>query len=473
MEESNMSNSATVSSRSRIMKLLDDNSFVEIGSYVTARSTDFNMKAQETPGDGVVTGYGTIEGILVYVYSQDSTVLGGAIGEMHAKKITAMYDMAERMGAPVIGLLDSAGLRLQEASDALGAFGSIYQAQAKASGVVPQITAVFGNCGGGLAVASAMSDFVFMEKDAKMFVNSPNALEGSDEAKLDNTTAEFQTEAGNVDFCGTNEEIFENIRDLISAIPSNNEEDTPCEDCEDDINRLTEELASCDDMEKMLEAISDDGFVLEPGKEYGKGMITAFIRLNGATVGCVANRESLVCPRGMRKAADFVTFCDAFNIPLLVLADVEGFSRKSAEAEKSIAKAAAKLTAAFAGADVPKVTLITRKAYGSAGVVMNSKAIGADIVYAWPEAEVGAMAADAAVKIIYADELQKEEKKAEFLKEKTEEYKKLAGSAEAAARRGYVDDIIKAEETRKRVIAAFEMLFSKSADRPSRKHGTI
>ena len=271
MEESNMSNSATVSSRSRIMKLLDDNSFVEIGSYVTARSTDFNMKAQETPGDGVVTGYGTIEGILVYVYSQDSTVLGGAIGEMHAKKITAMYDMAERMGAPVIGLLDSAGLRLQEASDALGAFGSIYQAQAKASGVVPQITAVFGNCGGGLAVASAMSDFVFMEKDAKMFVNSPNALEGSDEAKLDNTTAEFQTEAGNVDFCGTEEEIFENIRDLISAIPSNNEEDTPCEDCEDDINRLTEELASCDDMEKMLEAISDDGFVLEPGKEYGKG----------------------------------------------------------------------------------------------------------------------------------------------------------------------------------------------------------
>ena len=260
---------------------------------------------------------------------------------------------------------------------------------------------------------------------------------------------------------------------MISLIPSNNEEDTPCEDCEDDINRLTEELASCDDMEKMLEAISDDGFVLEPGKEYGKGMITAFIRLNGATVGCVANRESLVCPRGMRKAADFVTFCDAFNIPLLVLADVEGFSRKSAEAEKSIAKAAAKLTAAFAGADVPKVTIITGKAYGSAGVVMNSIAIGADIVYAWPEAEVGAMAADAAVKIIYADELQKEEKKAEFLKEKTEEYKKLAGSAEAAARRGYVDDIIKAEETRKRVIAAFEMLFSKSADRPSRKHGTI
>ena len=206
-----MSNSATVSSRSRIMKLLDDNSFVEIGSYVTARSTDFNMKAQETPGDGVVTGYGTIEGILVYVYSQDSTVLGGAIGEMHAKKITAMYDMAERMGAPVIGLLDSAGLRLQEASDALGAFGSIYQAQAKASGVVPQITAVFGNCGGGLAVASAMSDFVFMEKDAKMFVNSPNALEGSDEAKLDNTTAEFQTEAGNVDFCGTEEEIFSTV----------------------------------------------------------------------------------------------------------------------------------------------------------------------------------------------------------------------------------------------------------------------
>ena len=473
MEESNMSNSASVSSRSRIIKLLDDNSFVEIGSYVTARSTDFNMKAQETPGDGVVTGYGTIEGILVYVYSQDSTVLGGAIGEMHAKKIVNMYDMAERMGAPVIGLLDSAGLRLQEASDALGAFGKIYQAQAKASGVVPQITAVFGNCGGGLAVASAMSDFVFMEKDAKMFVNSPNALEGSDEAKLDNAAAAFQTEAGNVDFCGTEDEIFENLRTLIAAIPSNNEEDTPCEDCEDDINRLTEEIASAEDAEKMLEEISDDGFVLEPGRDYGKGMITAFIRLNGATVGCIANREELICPRGMRKAADFVNFCDAFNIPLLVLANVDGFSRKSAEVEKSIAKGAAKLTAAFASADVPKVTVVTKKAFGSAGVVMNSKAIGADIVYAWPEAQIGAMDAAAAVKIIYADELQKEEKKAEFLKDKTEEYKKLAVSAEAAARRGYVDDIIKADETRKRVIAAFEMLFSKSADRPMKKHGTI
>ncbi len=468
-----MSNSASVSSRSRIIKLLDDNSFVEIGSYVTARSTDFNLKAQETPGDGVVTGYGTIDGILVYVYSQDSAVLGGAIGEMHAKKIVNMYDMAERMGAPVIGLLDSAGLRLQEASDALGAFGKIYQAQAKASGVIPQIAAVFGNCGGGLAVASAMADFVFMEKDAKMFVNSPNALEGSDESKLNNAAAEFQTEAGNVDFCGTEEELLEKIRCLISVIPSNNEEDTPCDDCEDDINRLNAELASCEDAGKMIAEISDDGFVLEPGKDYGKGMITAFIRLNGATVGCVANAETLVCPRGLRKAAEFVNFCDAFNIPLLVLANVEGFSRKSAEVEKSIAKAAAKLTAAFAGADVPKVTVVTKKAFGSASVVMNSKAIGADIVYAWKDAVIGAMDADAAVKIIYADELEKEEKKTEFLKEKTEEYKKLAVSAEAAARRGYVDDIIDADETRKRVIAAFEMLFSKSADRPSRKHGTI
>ena len=487
MEDSKISNSAQTSSCKRIQALLDENSFVEVGAYITARSTSFNMTAQETAADGVVTGYGTIEGSLVYVYSQDASVMGGSMGEMHAKKISNIYRMAMKMGAPVIGLLDCSGLRLQEATDALDAFGQMYLNQTLASGVIPQICGIFGGCGGGMAVSSAIADFVFMEKDAKLFVNAPNALAGNDEAKCDTSAAAFQSgEAGLVDAAGTEEEVLEQIRALVSILPANNEDDMSYGECQDDLNRVCEGLEGfAGDTAGALAEISDDSFFMEFKKEYDPSMVTGFIRLNGTTVGCVANRsqvpgedgeakelEAVLSARGCEKAADFVSFCDAFGIPVLTLVNVKGY-KKSACTEKKIAKAAGRLTYAFANAGVPKVTVVIGEAFGSAYVTMNSKSIGADIVYAWPQAKIGMMDAQSAVKIMYADEIGASENAGALIAEKAAEYEKLQSSAEAAAKRGYVDDIIKAAETRKRVIAAFEMLFTKREGRPSKKHGTV
>ena len=291
-----MSNSAQTSASSRIAALLDENSFVEVGAYITARNTDFNMTEQETPADGVVTGYGTIGGCLVYVYSQDASVLGGSMGEMHAKKICSIYSMAMKMGAPVIGLVDCAGLRLQEATDALDGFGKLYLSQAMASGVIPQIMAVFGTCGGGMAVAAGMADFTFMEeKSAQLFVNAPNALEGNYKAKCDTAAAAFQSkETGAVDFTGDEASILAQIRTLVSILPANNEEDFSEADCQDDLNRMCTGIEGvAGDPVQALSMISDNHFVMEIKKAYEPSMVTALIRINGVTVGCVANRTEL------------------------------------------------------------------------------------------------------------------------------------------------------------------------------------
>ena len=398
-----MSYNATGNSASRrIAAMLDEGSFVEIGGAVTARSTDFNLQAKETPSDGVITGYGVIDGNLVYVYSQDATVLNGAVGEMHAKKIANIYDMAMKMGAPVIGLVDCAGLRLQEATDALEAFGSLYFKQAMASGVIPQITAIFGMCGGGLAVVPGLTDFTFMEsKNAKLFVNSPNALEGNEISKCDTSTAEYQSKtAGLVDGIGTEEEILDQIRSLICMIPANNEDDLSYEECLDDLNRVCADLENAaEDTGIALATISDSNIFFETKKEYAKEMVTGFIRLNGMTVGAIANRskiydaegnaesfEKVLTADGCKKAADFINFCDAFSIPVLTLTNVTGFEATK-EAEKEMAKSVAKLTYAFANATVPKVNVIVGQAYGSAYIAMNSKSLGADMVYAWSDAE--------------------------------------------------------------------------------------
>ena len=481
-----MSNSAQTSASSRIAALLDENSFVEVGAYITARNTDFNMTEQETPADGVVTGYGTIGGCLVYVYSQDASVLGGSMGEMHAKKICSIYSMAMKMGAPVIGLVDCAGLRLQEATDALDGFGKLYLSQAMASGVIPQIMAGFGTCG--MAVAAGMADFTFMEeKSAQLFVNAPNALEGNYKAKCDTAAAAFQSkETGAVDFTGDEASILAQIRTLVSILPANNEEDFSEADCQDDLNRM------CTGIEgvaggpvQALSMISDNHFVMEIKKAYEPSMVTALIRINGVTVGCVANRtelyedgnktedfESVLSGKGCGKAAEFINFCDAFSIPVLTIANVNGY-KASLCSEKSIAKAAARLTYAYANATVPKVTVVTGKALGSAGLTMGSKSLGSDLVYAWPNAVIGTMEPDEAVKIMYAKEIEASDDAVALINEKAAEYAKAQSGAMAAARRGYVDDIIKAEETRQRVIAAFEMLFTKREDRPSKKHGTV
>ena len=479
-----MGNTATEhAASSRIMTLLDAGSFVEIGGAVTARNTDFNLQEQKTPSDGVITGYGVIDGNLVYVYSQDAAVLNGAVGEMHAKKIANLYDMAMKMGAPVIGLVDCAGLRLQEATDALEAFGSLYRKQAMASGVIPQITAVFGSCGGGLSLIPALTDFTFMEKDkGKIFVNSPNAILGNTVEKCDTSSAGFQSEnTGLIDGIGTEEEILGNIRTLICMLPCNNEEDVSYEECTDDLNRACENMeGAAADGAVALAEISDSGIFFETKKEFAKDMVTGFIRLNGMTVGAVANRwkifdeeasvaaefDGSLSADGAQKAADFVNFCDAFNIPVLTLTNVSGFKAAEYE-EKHLARAAARLAAAFADATVPKVNLITGKAYGNAYVVMNSKSVGADMVYAWPSAQIGMMEPALAAKIMYAKE------DAETQREMAAQYEELQASPLSAARRGYVDTIIQPADTRKYVIGAFEMLFTKREDRPAKKHGTV
>ena len=401
-----MSTTSSLASK-RIESLLDENSFVEIGALVMARATDFNLKQTETPSDGVVTGYGVINGNLVYVYSQDVSVLNGSVGEMHARKITNLYDLAMKTGAPVIGLIDSAGLRLQEATDALNAFGEIYLKQTLASGVIPQITAVFGNCGGGLALFPTLTDFTFMKKaKAKLFVNSPNALDGNNASKCDSSTADFQsTQSGIVDVVADEDSIFAKIRELVTMLPGNNEDDASYEECTDDLNRVCANLENCvGDTSIALSTIADNQLFFEIKENFAKDMVTGFIKLNGMTVGCVANRtevysaegevtdkfDAVLSADGCEKAADFINFCDAFDIPVLSLTNVKGYEATVCS-EKRIAKAVAKLTYAFANATVPKVNVVIGKALGSAYVAMNSKAIGADLTIAWPDAEIGSM----------------------------------------------------------------------------------
>ncbi len=474
--------STTSKASQRITALLDDNSFVEIGGLVTARATDFNMKPTETPSDGCITGYGVIDGNLVYVYSQDASVMNGTIGEMHAKKIANLYDLAMKTGAPVIGLLDCAGVRLQEGTDALAAFGIIYAKQTAASGVIPQITAVLGSCGGGLALFPTLTDFTFMEeKNAKLFVNAPNALDGNVVTKCDSSAAKFHAEeSGIVDVVADEAQILQSIRELIGFLPANNESYAG-EECSDDLNRVNPEIAGCvGDTSIALSILADDNRFFEVKAGYAKQMVTGFLRLNGMTVGAVANRceicdeegrtvekmDAVLTAAGCEKAADFVSFCDAFGIPVLSLTNVKGYEATMCS-EKRIAKAAARLTYAFASATVPKVNVILDKAYGTAYAVMNSKALGADITMAWPDAQVGAMEGKHAAQIMYDGQ------GADVINEKAAEYEKMNLNVNNAARRGYVDQIIDAADTRKYVIGAFEMLFTKSEDGPVKKHGTV
>ena len=421
---------------------------------------------------------------MVYVYSQDASVLNGTIGEMHAKKITNLYDLAMKTGAPVIGLIESAGLRLQEATDALAAVGEIYLKQTMASGVIPQITAVFGTCGGGLGLFPTMTDFTFMEeKNAKLFVNAPNALDGNVITKCDSSSAKFQAEeSGIVDVVADEATILEKVRELVSFLPANNEDDASfLEDCTDDLNRVNPEIAGCvGDTSVALSILADDNNFFEVKAGYAKNMVTGFLRLDGVTVGAVANRseicdeegkvaeklDAVLTAEGCEKAAEFVNFCDAFGIPVLTLTNVKGYEATLAS-EKAIAKAAAKLTYAFANATVPKVNVVIGKALGTAYVVMNSKAIGADITMAWPDAQIGAMDGKLAAKIMYDGQ------GADVINEKAAEYEALTLNVTSAAKRGYVDQIVNAADTRKYVIGAFEMLFTKSEDRPAKKHGTV
>lgn len=483
-----MNDTKQMSARERIAALLDDNSFVEIGAQISARSTDFNMAEKETPADGVITGYGTVDGSLVYVYSQDVTVMNGSIGEMHAKKISKIYELALKIGVPVVGFIDCAGMRLQEATDALDAFGGLYYQQTIASGVIPQITAIFGTCGGGAALIPAMTDFTLMTKDkARLFVNTPNALDGNEISKCDSAAASYQAQSGLVDYIGEHDEaVIEKVRELLTILPANNDDMALYDDCDDDLNRENAVLSSVKDTAYILKDISDSNMFFETKSMYAKDMVTGFIKLNGMTVGAVANRteildedgktaetmDAVLSTAGAKKASEFVKFCDAFDIPVLTLVNVKGYKATKHE-ERTIAKAAAALTYSFANATVPKVSVIIGEAFGSAYITMNSRHIGADMVYAYPDARIGMMDAQSAVKIMYADEMKASSDAQAVIAEKAAEYEALQTSPVSAARRGYVDDIIEPAATRKRVIAAFEMLYTKREDRPVKKHGTV
>lgn len=467
-----MANTETAAHK-RIVSLLDEQSFVEIGSRVVTRLSDCDPSLEQQ-GDGVVCGYGSVNGSLVYVYAQDASVCGGSIGEMHARKIRRLYDMALKMEAPVIALLDCSGVRLSEGNDSLYGFGRIFAAQAQASGVIPQFTAVFGSCGGGMAVSASMADFVFMEeKHAKLFLNSPNAVLGNYEEKCDTASAAFQAaKTGIADFTGDEAEVIASLRELISMLPQSNQTDYSDTVCEDDLNRAVAGIEHAKDKAELIALLGDNGKFFELKKAHAKELTVGFIRLDGKTVGVVANNDRKLTHFACKKAIHFVNFCDAFCIPVLTLVDVDGFAQNMSD-EQQLARALGKLSYTYAGASVPTVTVVCGHAYGTAGLVMNSKSLGADVVYAWENADMGLMDPAAAVSIISAEEIEAAEDKKGKLSELTNAYRKTQSSAEANARRGYVDDIIAPEETRQRVCAAFEMLFGKRAALVDRKHGTV
>ncbi|MCR4798284.1 MAG: carboxyl transferase [Lachnospiraceae bacterium] len=451
----------------RLQALLDEDSFVELGSLVTARVTDFNLNPKQAPSDGVVTGHGLIDGRLVFVYSQDSSVLNGTIGEMHGKKILDVYDKAMKMGAPVIGLIDCGGVRLQEAFDATEVIGSIVAKACEASGVVPQIVGIMGNCGGGLSILPALSDFAFMTKDASLFVNSPDAICGNSKEKQDTSSAEFQLEAGNVDAIGSEEEVLDKIRQMVAVLPSSSMDGAFADDCTDDLNRaavgLEDKRANVKDI---ASEISDSNIFVEAKAGSAPDMVTGFILLGGQTIGVIGNQSTeageVLSARGTEKAASFVRFCDSFEIPILTLTNVDSY-KACACAERNLPKNLARMAQAFAAASIPKINLITGKAGGSAYLFMNGKSLGADLTFAFPDADMRIMDPSLAGGIIAGDGGNKAEAAAEFEEKQT--------GLSNAARRGLIDRVVNFADTRKYLIAGFDMLFEKSVT-VYKKHGT-
>lgn len=473
--------------RERIAMLFDEGSFIEFDAFVKSRCKEFDMADSDTSAEGVVTGYGTIEGRLVYAYSQDFTVMGGSVGEMHAEKICKVMDMALKMGAPIISICDSAGARLQEGVDALAGFGKIFCRAAKLSGVVPQISVVLGTCAGGAAFAPAMTDFVVMaDKTSHMFVSGPSVIKGATGEdltmdELGGAVAHAEKSGTCAIYCATEEECIANVKLLLSYLPSNNLESAPMYDCTDNINRVSETLnfAIADDktvpydMKSIIAEVMDNGEFAEVFSGFAKNILTGFARLNGSTIGVVANADGMLDSDASDKAARFVRFCDAFNIPILTFTDAEGYVSDAKAEHNGLIRHGAKLIYAFAEATVPKVNVIVRKAYGGAYVAMNSKHIGADMVFAWPTAEIAVMGIDGAANIIYKDDIANSDNPIKTRAEKIEEYTEKFANPYLAAARGYVDDVIEPNLTRPRLVSAFEMLMSKRESNPAKKHGNI
>lgn len=483
--------SGKLTARERLDLLFDEGTFVEMDAYVKHRCTNFGMEKVDAPAEGVVIGYGKVDGRLVYAYSQDFTVVGGSLGEMHAAKICKAMDNALKMGAPIVGLNDSGGARIQEAVDALSGYGKIFFKNTMASGVIPQITAIMGPCAGGAVYSPALTDFVFMvDKTSQMFITGPQVIktvtgeEVTSEA-LGGAMTHNSVSGVSQMIAKNDEECIAEIRRLLGFLPSNNMETAPEYAVEDDINALNEALNDIIpdnpnkpyDMYDVIKAIVDNADYMDYLPHYAKNIITCLARINGKTVGIVANQPKVLAGcldvNTSDKAARFIRTCDAFNIPLLNIVDVPGFLPGTQQEYGGIIRHGAKMLYAYSEATVPKLTLIVRKAYGGAYLAMCSKDLGADLVLAWPSAEIAVMGPQGAANIIFRNEIKDAEDpvatRARVIQDYTDEF----ATPYKAAERGFVDDVIEPAATRPRLVDAFDMLSSKRESRPAKKHGNV
>ncbi len=476
-----------LTARERLNILFDENSFVEIDPFVTHRCTYFGMEKTVYPGDGVITGYGKVDGRIVYAYAQDFTVMGGSLGEVQANKICKAMDNAIKIGAPIVGLNDSGGARIQEAIDALAGYGKIFYRNTRASGVIPQITAIMGPCAGGAVYSPALTDFVFMvDKTSKMFITGPDVIKTvtGEEVSAENLGGAIthNKTSGVAHFmASSDEECLNEIRRLLSYLPSNYKDDVPSYSISDDVNRLIDDFDTFlpespnkpYDMYEIIKQLVDDGEFFDYLPLYAQNIITCFARIAGKTVGIIANQPKVLAGcldiNASDKAARFIRTCDAFNIPLLNLVDVPGFLPGTNQEYGGIIRHGAKMLYAYSEATVPKVTTIIRKAYGGAYLAMCCKELGADIVYAWPNAEIAVMGPDGAANIIFRNTDGNPEERAQ----KIADYKEEFATPYKAAERGMVDDVIIPSTSRQYIIAAFDMLSGKAQQRQDKRHGNI
>jgi acetyl-CoA carboxylase carboxyltransferase component len=480
-----------LTARERLAKLFDTETFAELDMFVEHRCTNFDMDKTVAPGDGVITGFGRIHGRPAYAFAQDFTVIGGSLGEMHAKKITKLQDMAMRMGAPLIGINDSGGARIQEGVDSLSGYGEIFFRNTLASGVIPQISVLVGPSAGGAVYSPALTDFVFMAKGiGKMFITGPDVIKaaiGEEISAEDLGGAMTHNQlSGNAHFaCDTEEELFATLRYLLSFLPQNNLEDPPRAAAPTDPHSPVEALVRLVptvpskpyDMRELIAHVVDRGDFLEVHHHFAQNIVVGFARLNGQSVGIVANQPRIMAGcldiNASDKAARFVRFCDAFNVPLITLVDVPGYLPGSAQEHGGVIRHGAKLLFAYSEATVPKITLIIRKSYGGAYLAMCSRHLGADLVLAWPQAEIAVMGPEGAANIIFRKEIRDAADPEARRQEMIDDYRQNFANPYQAAKRGYVDAVINPAETRSRLIAALEMAASKREQRPRKKHGNI
>lgn len=483
--------SGKLTARERINKLYDESTFVEVDAFVKHRCSNFGMEKQEIPGEGVVCGYGKVDGRLVCAFAQDFTVLGGSLGEMHAKKMAKVMDLALKLGAPVVGLNDSGGARIQEGVDALAGYGEIFFKNTLASGVIPQISAIMGPCAGGAVYSPALTDFVYVvDQTSQMFITGPQVIKT---VTGEDVTAEelggaytHNSTSGVAHFLATDDEdCINQIKRLLSFLPSNNSEKAPLVEPTDDPNRTNELLDSIIpddsnkpyDMKEVIYEIVDDGDFYEVQPLFAKNIVTGFARVNGESIGIIANQPNFMAGsldiNASDKSARFIRMCDSFNIPIVNLVDVPGFLPGASQEYGGIIRHGAKMLFAYSEATVPKITVITRKAYGGSYLAMCSKDLGADIVMAWPTAEVAVMGPSGAANIVFKNDIKNADDKDVMRAQKVKEYTDEFATPYKAAERGYIDDVIQPSSTRLRIADALDILSSKREERPPKKHANI